>query len=1167
VRLDSIDLIRYGHFSSRRVEFPAKQPDFYVIYGDNEAGKSTLLRGISALLFGVPAKTPDTHTFKGSELRIGATISDRGNNFSFRRRKGVSGTVLSPEEAQIPEDTLASFFRELDRDRFEQFFGLNHARLREGGEELLRGQGDVGNALFQAAGLLALRRLLEKLDDDAKDLFSPKSRTKTISRVIEEYKQAKAEVRKLAMPAATAKDKKIELENAQERLAKLKEESHSLQQELVRLRRIESNKPDLARLHDLRATLLALESVPTLPPTSGKQHNEAVAALANADNQIATLTQEIEQREKKIQELPSNGLFKAYEKEIEELNTAANGYGQNISDREKRKHERDEAITLAANAWKEIWSQPVTEAESLRSVYSGKEEILELVAEHQGLTVAVSSAEEELHNVTEQQQRLEEQLAGGADAPNPTGLLAAIEHTKSLGDTDSLSLKLRSEIERFTQNAKREMRKLAEWPGSIEELENLRTPLLATIELYSREWERLAADRRGIEMQREATLQTIRQKDGELARQVSQVSSAGENELAGARARRDQLWDLIRASACEKTLPPEEAARHAGIPSALADTFAVHLAQADKIADVRFANAKEVVIHDRLVKEIAAARDEQQRTEKEIEQLENRARELRERWSHEWPGLGATPRQPTEMKEWLQSRQAVLDQFALSRDKEAELQLLEERARSAAAQICAEWSALEPGIHRESQSSLPVLLKMAQDFAREREQERGDRAGIRRQLKLLSVEKRRTKLAECNQRLSVWEQKWCPHVKALRLAEASTPSRVARALVVLEKVFHQLDKASSLEYRIKRIGDNIEAFETRVTQLADALDPSCRSIPSDLAIIQLHAQLAELNKAEGQRRTLQDEIARDREMFAGWSEKAQQASYTLEKLQALAKCSEEQLETTIIASEQKLNKKEEYQRIAEGLIERNASANLDSIEQEAAAYELDSLRSEIATKAGRYNDSVEEISQAAGTHTQLKIEFEHLEGSEVSALQAQKAEDALAQLRPAVEQYLRLRLAAEVLEKAIESYREKHQGPILTRASELFSRLTLGGHSGLTSDFGDDDKPVLVAIRQNGKRVHVGGLSEGTRDQLYFALRLAAIEDHVQRFAPCPVVLDDLLINSDDKRASAALQVIAELAVRTQVLFFTHHQRLADLGLKAGAQIIELGWSAATATA
>ena len=228
------------------------------------------------------------------------------------------------------------------------------------------------------------------------------------------------------------------------------------------------------------------------------------------------------------------------------------------------------------------------------------------------------------------------------------------------------------------------------------------------------------------------------------------------------------------------------------------------------------------------------------------------------------------------------------------------------------------------------------------------------------------------------------------------------------------------------------------------------------------------------------------------------------------------------------------------------------------VEEEASGYDLDELKSEIMSRENRRKAVEDEVFTTGSQYGKLLEEFERLQSSEESALQAQKAEEALARLRPAIAQYLRLRLASGVLERAIESYRQKHQGPILNRASELFSKLTVGDHRGLTSGFGDDDKPVLVAIRENGEQVEVAGLSDGTRDQLYLALRLAAIEHHVVSVAPCPVIFDDILINSDDARASAALHAIRDLANRTQVLFFTHHRRLAELGVDAGARLIDL---------
>jgi uncharacterized protein YhaN len=397
-------------------------------------------------------------------------------------------------------------------------------------------------------------------------------------------------------------------------------------------------------------------------------------------------------------------------------------------------------------------------------------------------------------------------------------------------------------------------------------------------------------------------------------------------------------------------------------------------------------------------------------------------------------------------------------------------------------------------------------------------------------------------------------------VSALLLPESSTPDQVGAALAILEKVFEHLKDADRLQYRLKRIGDNIEQFEKRALELVAAIDPSLGSVAAGVAVTQLHLRLVEAGKGETQREELEGENSKDAAEMSSCVSKAQRAESALNKLKELAKCDDDhQLEATITAAEKRAEKRDEYDRIAVGLIERNSLSDVGQIEEEASGYELDSLQSEILSGEDRQKALQDEVFKTGGEHGKLLHEFERLQNSDESTLQAQKAEDAVARVRPAVSQYVRLRLASEVLQRAIESYREKHQGPVLSRASELFSSLTLGDHCGLTTGFGDDDKPVLVAIRKNREQVQVAGLSDGTRDQLYLALRLAAIEHHVETVSPCPVILDDILINSDDARASAALKVIGDLAKRTQVLFFTHHRRLAELGTYAGGQMIELG--------
>ena len=622
-----MDLLRYGHFANRSIDLPVTKPDYYVIYGDNEAGKSTLLRGISSLFFGVPARTVDVHSCKTSELRIGATISDGEKTFSFRRRKGTSGTLLNLDDGQLPESLVTGFLRELDRERFEQFFGLTHQRLREGGEELLRGKGDIGSALFQAAGLLDLRTLLERLDTETKELFSPKSRTKVINCAIEDYKTAKAEVRRLAISGNAIKQKQADLDGAKETHERLKAESDSLLHELVRLRRIASNKPDVARLQELRGALLALEHVPSLPVSARRDRDESASAHTEATGQIQILTEHISQRKTRIEDLQVNSILKNHAKEIEDLNSETNDYHRSVNDKPKRVNERAEAMQRADAEWRGIWRErPITDAEGVRAAYSGKSDIFALITEHARLATALAQSDELVRTAREDGDRLREQLGTCPDPGDPATLVAAIDQAKSLGDSEEGIARLKSDIERMLAGANRDLKKLRGWTGSIQDLETMKTPLVTTVERYVFEWEQQTVARKERKAQLSEVTERIRVTQSEIDRLAGDIGGAGENELTQIRSYRNRLWALIYASTFEKTLSSEAAQQESGDSSPLGPNFATQLRLADEIADIRFANAKDVAIHDRLVKDVDTARRDQVRIADDTARLERNDR-------------------------------------------------------------------------------------------------------------------------------------------------------------------------------------------------------------------------------------------------------------------------------------------------------------------------------------------------------------------------------------------------------------------------------------------------------------------------------------------------------------------------------------------------------------
>jgi chromosome segregation protein len=75
--------------------------------------------------------------------------------------------------------------------------------------------------------------------------------------------------------------------------------------------------------------------------------------------------------------------------------------------------------------------------------------------------------------------------------------------------------------------------------------------------------------------------------------------------------------------------------------------------------------------------------------------------------------------------------------------------------------------------------------------------------------------------------------------------------------------------------------------------------------------------------------------------------------------------------------------------------------------------------------------------------------------------------------------------------------------------------------------------------------VQVVGLSEGTRDQQFLALRLALLERRTSE--PMPFIGDDLLTSFDEARTLAALRLLVAAGQKRQIILFTHHRHVADL--------------------
>lgn len=172
MRIDHLELARYGKFTALPIAMPQAKRDFHLIVGPNEAGKSTIRDAILDLLFGIETRSSYDFLHPKAEMCLGAKISHAGSTLEFQRVKKAR-SLIDPKGAPLADNALAAFLGTADRAFFDQMFGLDHDRLVTGGNEILKASNDIGRILFQsAAGIGSLGTVRDALEAEADSLWA-----------------------------------------------------------------------------------------------------------------------------------------------------------------------------------------------------------------------------------------------------------------------------------------------------------------------------------------------------------------------------------------------------------------------------------------------------------------------------------------------------------------------------------------------------------------------------------------------------------------------------------------------------------------------------------------------------------------------------------------------------------------------------------------------------------------------------------------------------------------------------------------------------------------------------------------------------------------------------------------------------------------------------------
>ena len=134
------------------------------------------------------------------------------------------------------------------------------------------------------------------------------------------------------------------------------------------------------------------------------------------------------------------------------------------------------------------------------------------------------------------------------------------------------------------------------------------------------------------------------------------------------------------------------------------------------------------------------------------------------------------------------------------------------------------------------------------------------------------------------------------------------------------------------------------------------------------------------------------------------------------------------------------------------------------------------------------------------------------------------------------EEYEAISLAQELLREADQEIQGRFSPALSRVAAEYMSEMTGGRYEDLLIG---QDFSARARARDDSVARDAEYLSTGTMDLMYLAVRLAVCELALPEGEPCPLIIDDVLVNFDETREAQAMKLLKKLALSRQVILFT----------------------------
>lgn len=1159
--IERLDLIAFGQFTGAVLDLSAGPNRFHIVYGPNESGKSTSMRAIHSLLFGMPQRSDDDFIHAYPAMRIGGQFRDAvtGEVIQCVRRRGRTKTLVTPDESnEVDPARLAAMLHGVDAETFSRQFGLSHKELVAGGRAILDGGGDLGEMLFAAGtGTGTLRAARTQLEKDRRELFIERGSVGTINKLIARFAETDKQLRDSRLLPIQYDSKHKDLDQAiidasqTEQQLKSQTQSNRLMKAYLEAQALLPDRQNIvAQLGtSIGSTPLLDDDFIAKRRSLETKWQATLQQLESFQTQIAELLQRREQLKVDTQWTGAAPAIKSLMNELSETLSGKNQIDRLQNDRVDTDSQMSAAILrlrqTASEAFNPVDAGLSENVDAMAISETIRKDIDAMVTRYGGLIESIQSTQDNVASLTQSKAEIAGKLEQMSSAPDVTPLVDAIADIGKPRILIDAVAKCHDEAQKALRAVNDSLAGLRGFSGSVDDVRRYLPPPESEIV--------------------------------KLSTAVSEAKSELHKRLATLETDRDKLREsqaIYQEFACDSDLPTperrEEARRERDVTVAalqglarngqtidtvILESLEKQIRVADQITDQLHQAYDQVMRHKRLSDDVAKS---QRQVDLAIDSHLTAQQNLDAAitaWNELWLAHQVVAGTPDEMRLWLVNLAALKKLINAWDDKIAAVS-----SAQAAIDRAVEQLSTTMRLSDESTQNLPATppsldLTEAYAIATLRKEDAirriNDRTQCQDELKRAdtALAKSLSDLKRHQRQHQQWQEQWRELLSQIAVAPSARPEDIHGIIRQIDEVQLLRQKRDSTTASLQSLHRNQQDYQSRVEAVANQLELDFTQENLADFVNELSRQSEVFQKHENEREVLDQNSEALNQKIRAASDDEKSLLAQLRSLCVEAGADDvSQLPAIERASAKRRELERDLQAIDQQLRSFAAAEPLDAFVEQASGQDSASLEIELSKSETELERLQKRWAAAFETVGRLRGEVDQMDASDKAAIIQQERQNLLAAMRRHANRYAELTIAEEALKRAIAHYRENNEGPVLRLASNYFSRLTDGEYESLQIEFDDKDQPNLMGVRPSSKSSVVAHLmSDGTADALYLSLRLASLEVHLDTHYPIPLIVDDCLVQFDDDRAAAALEILSEMSTRTQVILFTHHQHLLDL--------------------